>query len=53
MEDGLYMAVPGYVFVLLRLPLLGRLVALCLYAANHGGRMEHSFQCECPSRLSY
>ena len=37
MENGLHMAVPLYVSVLLPLLLPGRVNAVCVYAADKGG----------------
>lgn len=46
LEDGIYMAVPDHVHVVLRLFLSSRADHLCVYAAHKEGQLECEFQCK-------
>ena len=50
MEDGVYLAVSCYVYVVFCLFFLGWLDALCVYAAYQRGGVEHGFECRLASQ---
>lgn len=51
LEDGIYMAVPDHVHVVLRVFLFSRANRLCVYAAYKEGQLECRMQCK--SKTTY